>query len=251
MCHPRRRGETKAAHYELAEAAKERIVEMLARPLSLNELAAELRVSPSHLARVFRSETGFALHQYRKQLRLRIALDRLREGARSLTSLALELGFASHSHFTDAFRAEFALRRPRSATHASPPRCSLRDRRSPRSGSGPGMCAGTEAAARTRSPPSSAAPCSWSGSRAQICSDSSVTVHDGTEWRQAWVDANHTYLDFRGGPVADELHLVHSDGNRRMRFTEIGTDSLVWLWERRDGEQWELVWRIDYARNGS
>src|SRR4051812_7915487 len=116
----RRRGETKAAHYELAEAAKERIVATLAQPLSLNDLAAELRVSPFHLARVFRAETGFAMHQYRKQLRLRIALDRLREGAPSLTSLAFDLGFASHSHFTDAFRAEFgvapsAVRDPRVA----------------------------------------------------------------------------------------------------------------------------------------
>jgi hypothetical protein len=79
----------------------------------------------------------------------------------------------------------------------------------------------------------------------------SLTVHDGTEWRQAWVDGNRTYLDFHGGPVGDELHLVHSDDNRRMRFTDINADSLVWLWERRDGEQWELVWRIDYARSGS
>jgi AraC-like DNA-binding protein len=29
------------------------------------------------------------------------------EGADDLTALALELGFSSHSHFTDAFRAEF------------------------------------------------------------------------------------------------------------------------------------------------
>jgi hypothetical protein len=79
----------------------------------------------------------------------------------------------------------------------------------------------------------------------------SVTVHDGTEWRQTWVDGNHTYLDFRGGPVGDEVQLVHSSENLRMRFTEIDADSLVWLWERRVDEQWELAWRIDYARNGS
>jgi AraC-like DNA-binding protein len=102
-----RRRATRAAHVELAEAAKELIVASIAETRTLDELAATLGVSPFHLARVFRAETGFSIHQWRKQLRLRTALERLREGASSLTSLAFELGFASHSHFTDAFRAEF------------------------------------------------------------------------------------------------------------------------------------------------
>ena len=75
----------------------------------------------------------------------------------------------------------------------------------------------------------------------------SVTVHDGTEWRQTWVDENNTYLDFRGGLAGDEMHLRHRD-TMRMRFTDIGPDSLVWLWERRSNNRWELQWRIDYAR---
>jgi len=58
---------------------------------------------------VFRRQTGFSLHQYRTQLRLRLALERLPESAGSLTSLAFELGFASHSHFTDTFRREFGV----------------------------------------------------------------------------------------------------------------------------------------------
>ena len=41
------------------------------------------------------------------------ALERLAVGADDLTTLALELGFSSHSHFTDAFRREFG--RPPSA----------------------------------------------------------------------------------------------------------------------------------------
>jgi hypothetical protein len=76
----------------------------------------------------------------------------------------------------------------------------------------------------------------------------SVSVHDGAEWRQAWVDDNRAYLDFRGGMVGDELHLRHRD-TMRMRFTEIEPDSLVWLWEKRSGGAWQLQWRIDYARS--
>jgi AraC family transcriptional regulator len=38
---------------------------------------------------------------------LRVALERLSEGDCDLTELALNLGFSSHSHFTDAFKREF------------------------------------------------------------------------------------------------------------------------------------------------
>ena len=59
-------------------------------------------------ARVFREETGFSLHGYRTQLRLRLALDALAAG-REIGELAHDLGFASHSHFTDSFRRVFGV----------------------------------------------------------------------------------------------------------------------------------------------
>jgi AraC family transcriptional regulator len=98
-----------AAHRALAEAAKELLVATMTEPVSLHELAARLSVSPFHLARVFRRETGYSLHAYRIHLRVRQALVRLPESRGSLTSLALELGFASHSHFTDTFRRAFGV----------------------------------------------------------------------------------------------------------------------------------------------
>ena len=100
---------TRDAHRALAEAAKEVLVATMAEPLSLQELAARLAVSPFHLARVFRRETGYSLHAYRIHLRLRQALVRLPESRGNLTGLALELGFASHSHFTDSFRRAFGV----------------------------------------------------------------------------------------------------------------------------------------------
>ena len=86
------------------------------RAPSLEQLARQLHVSPFHLARVFRAHTGFSLHGYRLQLRLRAALARVLDGEDDLAALACELGFASHSHLTDRFRQAFerspsALRR--------------------------------------------------------------------------------------------------------------------------------------------
>lgn len=104
-----RRSTTAAEHHRLAESAKELIGANPASAAGLHELALELDTSPFHLSRVFRRETGFSLHQYRTQLRLRLALHRLPDSAGELTSLAFDLGFASHSHFTDTFRREFGV----------------------------------------------------------------------------------------------------------------------------------------------
>src|SRR4029078_102206 len=61
------------------------------------------------LGRLFRSSTGFSLHGYRNQLRLRAALERIADPETRLTALASELGFSCHIHFTAAFRETFGV----------------------------------------------------------------------------------------------------------------------------------------------
>ena len=91
------------------DRARALIVENLAAPLKLDDIARAVALSPFHLCRVFRRATGRTLHGYRSALRLRVALDRLDEAEVDLASLALELGYSSHSHFTAAFRKEFGV----------------------------------------------------------------------------------------------------------------------------------------------
>ena len=80
-----------------------------AEPLTLSEIGKEVACSPYHLARLFRREVGLPLHGYLNRLRLRAALERLTDGGARLIDIALDLGFSSHGHFTDAFRREFGL----------------------------------------------------------------------------------------------------------------------------------------------
>jgi AraC-like DNA-binding protein len=61
--------------------------------------------------------TGVGLHEYRNQLRLRLAFDRVLERDVTLSALALDLGYASHSQFTDSFRRAFGI--PPSAVRSS------------------------------------------------------------------------------------------------------------------------------------
>lgn len=77
--------------------------------LPLSVIAREAGVSPWHLSRSFRRETGQSLHRYQNGLRLRSALKRLLDGEDDLTVIALDHGYCDHSHFTNAFRRAFGI----------------------------------------------------------------------------------------------------------------------------------------------
>jgi AraC-like DNA-binding protein len=103
---PRRDG-TDADHADRVEAAKTYLARRLSERITLADVARAAGASPFHLARIFQQRTGAPVHRYLTRLRLRASLERLFDGADDLTQLALELGFSSHSHFTDSFRREF------------------------------------------------------------------------------------------------------------------------------------------------
>jgi AraC family transcriptional regulator len=95
--------------YDLVEAAKLAVNERLEALPSLGEIAGELGCSPFHLSRTFHATAGLSLRAYVGRLRARRAAHRLAAGASNLTELALELGFADHSHFTNAFKDEWGV----------------------------------------------------------------------------------------------------------------------------------------------
>jgi AraC-like DNA-binding protein len=103
---PKRQG-TGADHAERTEAVKAYLADRMSERITLDDVARAVYASPFHLARIFQQQTGVPVHRYLTQLRLRASLERLAEDDTDITVIALELGFSSHSHFTDAFRREF------------------------------------------------------------------------------------------------------------------------------------------------
>jgi AraC-like DNA-binding protein len=77
------------------------------RAVTLAELGAAAHCSPYHLTTLFRRITGLPLHRYHLRWRLLLALERIGRGERRLLDVALEFGFASASHFSNAVRATF------------------------------------------------------------------------------------------------------------------------------------------------
>ena len=72
----------------------------------LDRLARETHYSPYHLLRAFHTCTGYTVHQYHLQLRLRRSVDLVLAGV-PLADVAFGLGFQGHSHFTSRFRRAF------------------------------------------------------------------------------------------------------------------------------------------------
>lgn len=72
--------------------------------MTLADIARAACMSRFHLARRFRMATGQSPMQYLLALRIGRAKELLQDPRRSLSAIALELGFFDQSHFTRSFR---------------------------------------------------------------------------------------------------------------------------------------------------
>jgi AraC-like DNA-binding protein len=90
----------------LADRVKVLLASDVSRRWTLAEIGAEIGASPVYLTQVFRRVEGMPLYRYQLRLRLARALDLLAT-PRDLSSLAADLGFSSHSHFTAVFRQAY------------------------------------------------------------------------------------------------------------------------------------------------
>ena len=83
------------------------VADHLDRSVTLAELGERLGCSPEYVSRIFSQEVGVPLSRWVARLRLSRATDRIMNGADGLAEVALDVGFASHSHFTATFAREF------------------------------------------------------------------------------------------------------------------------------------------------
>ena len=85
---------------------REYLRDHLADDVTLAELAAVARLSPFHLARMFKISTGLPPHAYQRRLRCERAQALLRETDLPVTEIALAVGYATPQAFARMFLAE-------------------------------------------------------------------------------------------------------------------------------------------------
>ena len=102
------RARASARHIRFVHYVKEVLSSRMEQPWSVAAIAKVMGTSPYHACRVFRARTGYTLHGYLTEQRLRRALTRLADGE-EIGDIAERLGFSSHSHFTAHFRGAFGV----------------------------------------------------------------------------------------------------------------------------------------------
>ena len=76
--------------------------ERFAAPLGIGAVAAELRLHPVYLTRIFSEQWGCTPREYLQRLRARAAVHRITSTTRELAEIAIETGFSDQSHMTRA-----------------------------------------------------------------------------------------------------------------------------------------------------
>jgi AraC family transcriptional regulator len=129
------RRSTQVRRMRALERVKEAVALAPTDKWDVAKLAKIANLSPFHLCHVFRQIIGTSIYHYVLHERLAHTLNAILDSRDDLTAIALDAGFASHSHFTARFRSFFsctptALRRMATAEHVSQLRKIMTARRS-------------------------------------------------------------------------------------------------------------------------
>lgn len=92
------------ADEELAHRVEKLIDECYQEPLTLQEIASRLFVSPFYLQRSFTRLKKCSPNQYLSQKRVDVAKDLLTESTGSVTEIAMQVGFRTSAYFAQVFQ---------------------------------------------------------------------------------------------------------------------------------------------------
>ena len=76
----------------------------LGHPLTLNQIANQIHVNPSHLSRKFKEDTGMNITEFINQKRIEEAKLYLKRGNISITDIAFMVGFNDLNYFSKVFK---------------------------------------------------------------------------------------------------------------------------------------------------
>ena len=89
----------------------DRVIQFLhahfSQKLTVDVMAEQAHLSPSHFSRLFKEETGVTPGDYLMRLRLNKAKQMLMQGEKRVIEVALDCGFSSPSHFSTAFQQQY------------------------------------------------------------------------------------------------------------------------------------------------
>lgn len=108
VCRMRNLKKNAASSQQVAEAIDYIYVHIMER-VTINDLAAAVCVSPAHLSRIFKQETGISVSEYIRQRKIDMAKNLLRFSSYDFADIAAMLAYSSQSHFIQHFRSQVGM----------------------------------------------------------------------------------------------------------------------------------------------
>ncbi|HWR44929.1 PocR ligand-binding domain-containing protein [Sporomusa sp.] len=91
-------------HLSLVNDAKGFIVENHSKPIKIEDVAARLFVSPSHISRLFQQEVHCTVNDYITRVRIEQAVELMKKPELSVEQVSKTIGFQNQSYFAKVFR---------------------------------------------------------------------------------------------------------------------------------------------------
>ncbi len=90
-------------HSGLVNEAKGFILDNYSHPIKIDDVAAQLFISPSHLSRLFRQELNCTVNDYITRVRVEQAVELMKKPELSVAQVSQAVGFQSQSYFAKVF----------------------------------------------------------------------------------------------------------------------------------------------------
>ena len=108
VCRMRQLHRNVASSKQVAQAIDYIYVHIMDR-ITVNELAAAISISPTHLSRIFKQETGISVSEYIRQRKIDMAKNLLRFSGYDYVEIAVMLSYSSQSQFIQHFRSQTGM----------------------------------------------------------------------------------------------------------------------------------------------
>ncbi|WP_206812532.1 PocR ligand-binding domain-containing protein [Paradesulfitobacterium ferrireducens] len=95
---------TDKKHLSLVKSARNYIMENYHKPLTVQDAADHLFISPSHLSRLFRQELDCTFNDYLTRVRVEKAVELMKKPELSVEQVAKAVGYKNQSYFAKIFR---------------------------------------------------------------------------------------------------------------------------------------------------
>ena len=96
-------------YHKYTKYALKKVHTSYSQPLTLNDIASELSVTPAYISSVFKQDIGIGFNEYLNKLRIERVIEHIRKGDGKLKDIVNSVGFQNYNYFFKVFKEHTGL----------------------------------------------------------------------------------------------------------------------------------------------